>query len=62
MMMYHHELKDNIKDKLMHDRHVIDNLNEFTKAAIEIDNKLYERAMKQKYDEENCEQAEFVSN
>ena len=46
MTMYHHELKDNVKDELMCDRHVINNLNELTKAAIEIDNKLYKRAMK----------------
>ena len=46
MTMYHHKLKNNIKDELMHDEHMIDNLNEFTKAAIEIDNKLYERVMK----------------
>ena len=46
MMMYHHELKDNVKNKLMCDRCVIDNLNKFMKAAIEINNKLYEKAMK----------------
>ena len=46
MMMYHHELKDNVKDKLMCDEHMIDSLNKLIKAAIEIDNKLYKRAMK----------------
>ena len=46
MTMYCHELKDNIKNELMCDRHVIDSLNKLTKAAIEIDNKLYERVMK----------------
>ena len=55
MMMYCHELKNNIKDKLMHDRCIINNLNKLMKAAIEIDNKLYERIMKQKYNEENHE-------
>ena len=45
-MMYHHELKDNVKNKFMHDECMIDNLNEFMKAAIEIDNKLYKRVMK----------------
>ena len=46
MMMYCHELKDNIKDKLMCDKHMIDNLNKLMKAAIEINNKLYKRVMK----------------
>ena len=55
MTMYHHELKDNIKNKLMCDECVINSLNKFTKAAIEIDNKLYKRVMKWKYDEENHE-------
>ena len=62
MMMYCCGLKNNIKDELMCDRHVIDSLNELTKAAIEINNKLYERVMKQKYDGENHEQAGFVSD
>ena len=46
MTMYYYKLKNNIKNKLMHDRHVINNLNKFIKAAIEIDNKLYKRVMK----------------
>ena len=46
MMIYYHELKDNVKNELMHDECVIDNLNKLIKAAIEIDNKLYKRIMK----------------
>ena len=46
MTMYHHELKDNVKDKLMYDRHMINSLNKLMKAAIEINNKLYKRVMK----------------
>ena len=46
MIMYHHELKDNIKNKFMCDKHVINNLNKLIKAAIEINNKLYKRVMK----------------
>ena len=46
MMMYYHELKNNIKNKFMHDEHMINNLNEFIKAAIKINNKLYKRVMK----------------
>ena len=46
MMMYCHKLKNNIKNEFMHDEHMIDNLNKFIKTAIEIDNKLYKKAMK----------------
>ena len=46
MMMYHYKLKNNVKDKLMCDKYVINNLNEFIKIAIEINNKLYKRVMK----------------
>ena len=48
--------------ELMHDEHVIDSLNELTKAAIEINNKLYKKIMKWKYNEENWEWTEFISN
>ena len=44
--MYHCKLKDNVKDEFMCDKCVINSLNEFIKAAIKIDNKLYERVMK----------------
>ena len=44
--MYHHELKNNIKNELMCNRHVINNLNEFIKIAIKINNKLYKKVMK----------------
>ena len=46
MMMYCHELKNNVKNELICNKCVIDNLNEFMKTAIEIDNKLYKRVMK----------------
>ena len=62
MTMYRRGLKDNVKDELMRDGRVIDSLDELTKAAIEIDNKLYERAMERKYDGENRGRAGFVSD
>ena len=46
MTMYYYKLKNNIKNKLMHDECVINNLNKFIKTVIEIDNKLYKRVMK----------------
>ena len=60
--MYWCRLKDNIKDELMHDRWVISDMNDLTKIIIEIDNRLYERVMKKKYDEENQERTEFTSD
>ena len=44
--MYCHKLKDNVKNEFMYDKYVINNLNKLMKAAIEIDNKLYEKVIK----------------
>ena len=44
--MYYCKLKNNVKNEFMCDKCVINNLNEFMKTAIEIDNKLYEKIMK----------------
>ena len=40
-MMYYYKLKNNVKNKLMHDECVINNLHEFIKIIIKINNKLY---------------------
>ena len=48
MMMYWQELKNNVKDELMCYEAMIEILKELIKAAIEINDKLYERAMKKK--------------
>ena len=44
--MYYYKLKNNIKNKFIYDKHMINNLNKFIKIAIEIDNKLYKKVMK----------------
>ena len=46
MTIYHYKLKNNVKNEFMHDKCMINNLNKFIKAAIEIDNKLYKKIMK----------------
>ena len=46
MMIYCHELKNNINNEFMCDKCVIDNLNKFIKIAIKINNKLCKRVMK----------------
>ena len=61
MAMYQHELKDNIKDELMHNRQVINDMNDLTKVIIKIDNKLYEKVMEKKYNGENQRRAGFIS-
>ena len=62
MIMYCCKLKNNIKNKFMHDKHVINSLNKFIKAAIEINNKLYKKIMKWKYNKENHKWIEFISD
>ena len=51
MTMYQWGLKDNVKDELMRHEVMIKTLKELMKAAIEIDDKLYKRAMKKRYDD-----------
>ena len=57
MTMYQWGLKDNVKDKLMHHEVIIEILKELMKAAIEIDDKLYERAIKKRYNN-SCDRAD----
>ena len=40
-MMYYYKLKNNVKNEVMHDEHVINSLNKLIKIIIEINNKLY---------------------
>ena len=58
MMMYWWEFKDNVKDELMHHEVMIETLKELMKAAIEIDDKLYERAMKKRYNN-SCDRTDI---
>ena len=53
MTMYHYKLKNNIKNKFICDKCVLNNLKEFMKVVIKINNKLYKQIMKKKYNEEN---------
>ena len=49
MAMYKRGLKDNVKDELMRWGGDIDSLRSLMEAAIELDDKLYERAMEKRY-------------
>ena len=50
--MYRRELKKQVKNELMRDERAYETLDEFIEIFIDLDDKLYERVMKKKYDEE----------
>ena len=60
--MYRRELKKQIKNELMRDERIYETLNEFIEIFIDFDDKLYERIMKKKYDEEPREKIEIYSS
>ena len=51
MTMFRRGLKDNVKDELIRDRRRIDSLERLIKAVINIDDKLYERAIEKRFDD-----------
>ena len=51
--MYRRKLKKQIKNELMRDKRAYETLDELIEIFIDFDDKLYERAMKKKYDEES---------
>ena len=50
-MMFRRELKNNVKNEIMRDEQDYENLTEFIEIVIDLDNKLYERVMKKRYDQ-----------
>ena len=50
--MYRRELKKQVKNEFMRDERAYETLDEFIEIFIDFNDKLYERAMKKKYDEE----------
>ena len=60
-IMYQRELKKQVKDELMRDERAYEILDELIEIFIDFDDKLYERAMKKRYDEELREKAEIYS-
>ena len=49
MTMYRYGLKENVKDKLMYFKGEFQTLEQLINKAIEIDNKLYKRAIEKRY-------------
>ena len=60
--MYRRELKEQVKDELMRDERTYETLDEFIEIFIDLDDKLYERVMKRKYDEEPRRRVDTYSN
>ena len=50
MTMFKRDLKKNIKDELMRSDARFDIIQTLVKIAIDVDDKLYKRAMKKRYD------------
>ena len=48
--MFKRGLKDNVKDELMRDGRTYETLTEIMEIAVDLDDKLYERAMEKRYD------------
>ena len=47
--MFRRSLKENVKDELMRSSRIIDSLDVLIRTAIDIDDKLYERAIEKKH-------------
>ena len=59
--MYRRGLKEQVKDELMRDEKAYETLDELIEIFIDLDDKLYERAMEKKYDEEPRRRTETYS-
>ena len=51
MIMFRQELKDNVKDEIMRDGRDYESLAELIEIVIDLDDKLYERVMKKRYNQ-----------
>jgi len=49
--MFRRDLKDNLKDEIMRDGRFISDMFDLIEVAIDLDDKLYERAMEKRYDQ-----------
>jgi len=49
--MFRRGLKNNLKDEIMRDGKIINDMFDLIMIAIDLDDKLYERAMKKRYDQ-----------
>ncbi len=50
MTMFWQDFKNNLKNEIIRDSRFINDMFDFIEVVIDFDDKLYERAMKKKYD------------
>ncbi len=51
MTIFRRDLKDNLKDEIMRNGKFISDMFDLIEVAIDLDDKLYKRAMKKRYDQ-----------
>jgi len=51
MTMFRRDLKNNLKNEIMRDDKFISDMFDLIEVVIDLDDKLYERAMKKRYDQ-----------
>ncbi len=51
MTMFRRDLKDNLKNEIMRDERILNDMFNLIEVVIDLDDKLYKRAMKKKYDQ-----------
>jgi len=51
MTMFRRDLKNNLKDKIMRDGKSISDMFDLIEVVIDLDDKLYKKAMKKRYDQ-----------
>ncbi len=51
MTMFRQDLKNNLKDEIIRDDKLINDMFNLIEVVIDFDDKLYERAMKKRYDQ-----------
>ena len=49
--MFRRNLKNNLKDEIMCDKKILNNIFDLIEIIIDFDDKLYEKAMKKKYNQ-----------
>ena len=59
MTIFQKGFKNNVKKELMYYNRIIDDLNNFMKTFIKLNNRLYELTMNLKHDEENSDRTEI---
>ncbi len=47
--MFRQDLKNNLKDKIIYNRRTLSNIFDFIEVAIDLDNKLYKKVIKKRY-------------